>query len=484
MQRRSVSRPLITAMLLVAVLSLLAATPPELPNPGSASSMTKEEQQQLGLQVMGEVYKQMPVLPDSSPETQYVQQLGRKLVATIPAQYSWPFQFHVIPQKEINAFALPGGPMFVNVGAIAAADNEAQLAGVMAHEIAHVYMQHSAKQASKQALTQNIVGMLGGFLGGGTVGSLAQMGMQMGAGIISMKYSRSDEAQADAIGSIIIYKVGYDPTALGAFFKKIEGEGGQGPQFLSDHPNPGNRTAAIQKQVAEWPPREFQNNSEEFLRAKEQGSSRKLYTAEEIAQGAKQGLWARQNAESVASPAGLAGPGGAPPSQSASVAGITFEQIRPSTNFKPLEHSAFTISYPDNWQAFGDATSNVTIGPAAAVSEQAIAYGVVIGAAQSQNASLGDATSNLIRSLQKSNPDLRVSGTVQQIEVGRVAGLAVNLTGPSPVQQNGAPLPERDWLVTLPRGGGLVYFIFIAPETTYGELNPTYQKMLQTVQLR
>jgi len=78
--------------------------------------MSREEQHALGLQAAAQVYKQMPVLPDSSPETQYVRQLGEKLVATIPPQHSWPFEFHVVAQKEINAFALPGGPMFINIG--------------------------------------------------------------------------------------------------------------------------------------------------------------------------------------------------------------------------------------------------------------------------------------------------------------------------------------------------------------------------------
>jgi predicted Zn-dependent protease len=99
--------------LVVAALSLSAALPvpclaqsdiPKLPNPGS-TSISRDQQQQLGLQAAAEVYKQMPVLPGTSPETQYIRQLGKRLVATIPAENSWPFEFHVVAQKEINAFA-------------------------------------------------------------------------------------------------------------------------------------------------------------------------------------------------------------------------------------------------------------------------------------------------------------------------------------------------------------------------------------------
>src|SRR6266576_5002904 len=186
------------ALLLALVVSQPAwtATPtvePQLPDPGSVG-ISKQEQEQVGRQAMAEVYKQMPVLPDSSPETQYVRQLGKKLLDVIPQENSWPYEFHVIPQKEINAFALPGGPMFINIGAIVQADNESELAGVMAHEMSHVYMQHSAKQQDKGSLLQGLAGLAGAIAGGigGTAGSLAQLGIQVGAGTLMLKYSRTD----------------------------------------------------------------------------------------------------------------------------------------------------------------------------------------------------------------------------------------------------------------------------------------------------
>src|SRR5437762_4119905 len=273
-QRSSVTRVLaiVLALLISQPNWLLAATSaPELPDPGSASGITKDEQIQVGLQAMAEVYKQMPVLPDSSPVTQYVQQLGKKLTAQIPQQHSWPYQFHVIPQSEINAFALPGGPIFINIGTIEAADNEAELAGVMAHEMSHVYMQHAAKQAGKTSTLQGIAGILGAILPGTTAGNIARLGIQLGAGTLSLKYSRADEAQADAVGAIIAYKDGYNPKGMADFFQKLEQEGGgRGPQFLSDHPNPGNREAAIEKETQNWPSINYQASSSSFAQSKQQ----------------------------------------------------------------------------------------------------------------------------------------------------------------------------------------------------------------------
>jgi predicted Zn-dependent protease len=290
------------AMILLATVAFTAISTPQLPDPGKAG-MTRPQQIQMGFQAASQVYQQMPVLPDTSPETQYIRKLGKRLVATIPAQNSWPFEFHTVPQKEINAFALPGGPMFVNVGTITAASSEAELAAVMGHEMSHVYMQHSAKQQGKAQTTETLAGIAGAILGEaatGTIGSLAQEGLKFGAQGLMLKYSRSDEAQADAVGAVILYKAGYNPQAMADFFKKLAAEGSSGPQFLSDHPNPGNREEAIQKEIAKWPVKKYTGGDGSFAATRQHATSVKVYTAQEIAQGAKSGQWAKLNKQNGA----------------------------------------------------------------------------------------------------------------------------------------------------------------------------------------
>jgi predicted Zn-dependent protease len=481
---------LVLTVLLAQPFTLMAqAGQPTLPDPGSPG-MNKEQQEKLGLQAMGEVYKQMPVLPDSSPETQYIQRLGRKLQGVIPADKSWPYQFHVIPAADINAFALPGGPIFVNLGTITAADNESELAGVLAHEMSHVYMQHSAKQAPKATVAQIIAGLAGAVLPQSGIGSLGRMGIQIGAGTLLMKYSRKDEAQADAVGAIIMYRAGYNPKAMADFFQKLEQKYGSGGlQILSDHPNPGNRQANVQNEIRNWPPKNYFTGSAEFARVKQDATHIRAYSAQEIANGAKSGTWEQQNRKNNVIPASVpssSNQGGAGDgSAGANATDVAFKEVRPSNNFLQYNGQGFSIAYPDNWKVAGDQNTAI-IAPPSGASESGISYGVLVGnRANADASSLDDATQQLAQSLQQDNPGMKISGQMKSISLKGMQGRSLELTGNSPLQQNGRALPERDRLVTLPRPqGGLLYLVFIAPERDFNQLQPTYQKMLDSLQMQ
>jgi Zn-dependent protease with chaperone function len=505
MQTRSFSTRMLVLLLALVLtqpfaLTAEGASTPQLPDPGT-TGMNRQQQQQLGLQAMGEVYKQMPVLPDSSPETQYIQHLGKKLAGAIPADKSWPYQFHVIPAADINAFALPGGPIFVNLGTIQAADNEAELSGVLAHEMSHVYMQHSAKQAPKATVAQIIAGLAGAVLPQSGLGALGRMGIQLGAGTVLMKYSRSDEAQADATGAIIMYRAGYNPKAMADFFVKLEQKYGKGGlQVLSDHPNPGNRQASIQQEVRNWPPKNYTTNSGEFPQVKQDAMKVKGYSAQEIANGAKSGQWEQQNRRNNVMPANLPssgnqGSGAGNGASSGSGAGsgentnaaeenVAFKEVKPSGHLTRHEAQGFTIYYPDNWKVAGD--SNMTIiGPPSQQAQNGIAYGVIVGNQPGGGGSLDDATQKLAQGMAQENAGMKISSEMKSIDVSGTQGRSLELSGKSPLMLNGEPLPERDWLVTLPRPqGGLFYVVFVSPERDFNQLHPTYQKMLDSLLLQ
>jgi Zn-dependent protease with chaperone function len=515
---------------LLAALAFSQSSGPTFPDPGK-TSMSRDKQRELGMQTAAQVYQTMPVLPDDSPETQYIRQLGQKLVATIPAEHSWPFEFHVIPQKDINAFALPGGEMFVNVGTIVAAKNEAELGGVMGHEMSHVYMQHSAKQAGKEETTSVLAGLasavlggVGGSQGGGLVGELGQMGIQMGAQGLMMKYSRTDESQADAVGAVILYKAGYNPQAMADFFQMLAAQGGSGgPSFFSDHPNSANREEAIQKEIANWPPQDYVADSPEFQQIREHAMGIKTYTAQEIQGAAKSGQWAAMNQKngatfqpnSAAAQSSVAGPqpsvAGPPPSaaspqsrgragapsarasadRSASLAAssVPLQSVMPSPDMPSEAFGPLTILRPKNWLVTAPQQQGqfVTIAPKAGITNGAVGYGVLLNgiAAPKQPMSIDDMTAQLIQQMEKSN-DLQQSSKPEPITVGGVEGRSTFLHSSSPFPDaNGQTQQERDWLVTVPRSdGSMIFMVFVAPEIDFARLQPTFDSMLKSLQLQ
>src|SRR5262249_2096486 len=269
-----------------------------------------------------------------------------------------------------------------------------------------------------------------------------------------------------------------NPMELASFFEILAKEGGNGPQFLSDHPNPGNRSSAIAKQIRNWPPEKYLSTSQAFSDAKKHTSTVKAYSAQEISDGAKQGLWARQNIETGSAPKGME----AAVTEAATantVANVTFDQIKPSGQFTEIHQNGVSISYPSNWST-ASGKGSLTIAPKAGVSQDAIAYGVIVSSAEDPNAaSLDQVTNDLLKNLVRSTPGLRQKGDLKTISVNGVSGRSADLFGNSPVLQNGKPLTEHDWLVLLPRPGGTyLYLIFIAPENDFASLRPTYQQMV------
>src|SRR5437588_4708363 len=259
-----------TTLLLFIILATVAlAQGPHRFQPGF-NLFSKQQDVQLGQEAAAQVRKQMTVIHDPVL-TNYVNQVGKRLASAPEARQSgFPFTFEVVADPSINAFALPGGPMFINSGLLKSVDNEAQLAGVMGHEMSHVILRHGTNQASKSQMIQ-LPAVLGSQMAGGSMmGQLAQLGIGLGANSVLLKFSRGAESQADLLGSHLMAESSYNPMAMARFFEKLSSQGGsRGLQFFSDHPNPGNRERAIEEEADKLPRRNYGYETGEFGRMKQ-----------------------------------------------------------------------------------------------------------------------------------------------------------------------------------------------------------------------
>jgi len=233
--------------------------------PGFDLFSTKQDIQ-LGEKYSAEMDRQLVLCGDARLDA-YLNALGRKLAEHAPGA-TYPYRFKCVNDEEINAFALPGGFIYINRGAIEAADSEAQLAGILSHEIAHVALRHSTNEISKQAPLQMSLAIASGWMGGNTISELlTQLGVHSGMGLLFLKFSRRDEQQADIVGAQILYDTGYDPRALAQFFEKAEEESKRHRiAFLNDHPATANRGERVLEEVRRMggPPAGYRTDSPEF----------------------------------------------------------------------------------------------------------------------------------------------------------------------------------------------------------------------------
>ncbi len=206
----------------------------------------------IGRDAQQQVRKTVPVVSDASLNA-YLRQVGTRLAARARGR-RYPYSFSIANYRELNAFALPGGPVWINRGILHAAANEAQLAGVLAHEIAHVAQRHAADQITKQLVANGFLGLLGAVLGNDPgAARTAQAGARLLAGSYMLKFSRDDEREADAIGSQIMQRAGWDPRGIAEFMETLRREQGRDPGsveiFLSSHPAPAERAAALRRSL-------------------------------------------------------------------------------------------------------------------------------------------------------------------------------------------------------------------------------------------
>jgi predicted Zn-dependent protease len=218
-------------------------------------ALKPEEEVALGMRSAPHMVQQMGGLSSNARAREQVQRVGEKLAReSFAAKSPYRFSFHVLADRRtVNAFALPGGPIFVTEGLLGVLASEAELAGVLGHEIGHVIARHSSERLAKAKLTQ-------GLIGAATVGTgdytTAQLGQVVG-NMINMKYGRDDELESDRLGIRIMAEAGYDPRAMISVMEKLakaSGGGSRQPEFVSTHPHPENRAARIREEIEKRAP--------------------------------------------------------------------------------------------------------------------------------------------------------------------------------------------------------------------------------------
>lgn len=440
-------------LLLVALITLAcSARQPGSPlNPGF-NLYSKQQDIELGRQAAQEVRQELDVVNNQELQ-RYLDGIGQRLAATDSAE-DYPYTFSLLNDESINAFALPGGPTFVNSGLLEAADTEAQLAGVMSHELAHIVLRHGTSQASKANLLQLPAQLAGVFLSDGQAAQLGQLGIGLGLNLLMLRYSRSAESEADALGAHIMAEAGYNPVSMARFFEKLQ-EGGapRAPEFLSDHPDPGNRVQAVQAEIQTLPNRTYR---------------------EEIVGG---------NLDRMQEIASRLPPPNRTQEQVLAANMNDAPRVSNAGDLTRFQNGPISILAPQDWQPLTARGSNVwVLAPRRGLAKNpyggvAIGYGVLANYFPSRSRDLNVATRELLSTLTQNDPTLQVQGNSRSITVNGNAATVTPLSGRSPFGGR-----ESNQLLTLIRPEGLFYMIFVAPESQSAATNAIFNRMLDSLQ--
>lgn len=443
---------------------------------------------ELGKQSAVEAERQLNLLNNRAIDN-YLNRIVQRLAVQAPGA-RYPYQVKTVNATEINAFSLPGGPMYINRGALEAARNEDELAGVLAHEMSHIALRHGTNQASKVYLSQSGLSILGGLLGRQSSASrvVSTIG-GVGLNAVFLKFSRDDEYQADRTGAQIMARAGYDPNAMASFFQQLRDIQGRDPgkveQFFSDHPPPADREARI-RQLA---------GSLSSVRVTPVGGYQSMRAVLGRLPGSSNGQVITQNP--------------VPPYETPTTPRVTLQIQPPSSRFENFEqpNGFFTIAYPDNWQAYPSGLA-VSLAPQGGIvttadGRQILLYGVIInhyapfegdsarwlGSLQHSYApfedrtrprrTLEDATDDLVRQIQRSNSYLVAQDNSARSEIiDGQQGYEVQLAGRSPITG------EEEQVHLHTRGlsdGHVVYMLTVVPGSAYDGVQRVLARMLRSL---
>ena len=447
-----------------------------------------QQDAEVGQQSAAEAERQMPIVSDSAV-TSYVNQIGQRLAVNAGGP-QFQYRFRVVNSSDINAFALPGGFVYINRGVLEQARNEGEVAGVIAHEISHVALRHGTHQASKAYLTQAGLSVLGGILGGhvgqGAASIINAVG-GFGLNALFLKYSRDLESQADIRGSQILAASGYTPADMVSFFQTLERtDTSRKTSFLSDHPAPPDRIARIQQEAR--------------LLKVSQNPTENVAGLREI-QSRLGGSGAAPSRQAVQRPTNGT-PGRTRSAGSVNGAGISV--AAPSSSFTSYTNrqGVYRISYPSNWKVYEQGSTGVTLAPEGGLvstdGQTDIVYAAIVNhydpfgnTSQRNNlrgnggnqgsATLEDATDDLINTLRQNSPYLQVAnGSGQRIQAGGGTALAAVMRGVDPV----TGVDERVTVVTRQLADDhLIYMLFITPERDAANYSAVLNKMIGSIQV-
>jgi predicted Zn-dependent protease len=473
MNQRShiVARPVIALAIALSLVAGVADAQTKV-NPGW-NMFSAQQDVEIGAQSASEAERQLPILRDSQVDA-YVNRIGQKLAANAGGP-QFQYRFRVVNASDINAFALPGGYIYINRGILENAKNEGEVAGVVAHEIAHSALRHGTHQASKayaaQAGLQILGGLLGGKIGNNTAQILNTVG-GVGLNALFLKFSRELETQADVRGAQILAASGYTPADMVSFFNTLaKVDTSKKTSWMSNHPAPPDRIARIEKerQLLKEPATPTQNIAQLNSVKSELRTHGAAMTTAQIAQAQANG----GNAPMTSS--GTSGGGGS--------VGSIGQVAAPSSSLRKFtnKNGAYAIGYPSNWRVYDSGGFGVTIAPEGGIGDVGgrteVVYGLIVNhydpfgntsgsylrnGTQSRSVTMQDATNDLLAQIQKSSPHLRViNGSGQQLKLDGKTAMAATLRGTNPNTR----VPERVTVVTraLP-DGHLIYMVFVTPE--------------------
>jgi Zn-dependent protease with chaperone function len=423
-----------------------------------------------GREASQEVAKQLPILRDDGVDS-YVERVGQRLAQAIPNEFQhsqFRYTFNVVNVSDLNAFALPGGPMYINRGMLQAAKNEGEVAGVLAHEISHVALRHGTAQAGKATPYQvgSVLGQIAGAIIGGVAGQAISLGSQVIPGTIFLKYGREYERQADLLGAQIMARAGYDPRDMASMFQTIQAKGGGGgPEWLSSHPNPGNRYEAITKEATQLRVSNPVRNTQEFtqLRARLQRMAPAPTTEQVMKSGGN-----RRTGRDTGYPSGQVG-----------------RVEPPSGQYETFDGgNLFRIAVPSNWRELQGNNNTVTFAPEGGYGDyqgqSVFTHGLQVGMEGSNARDLRTGTNELVRGLAQSNPQLRQSGGYTNVTFAGRPGLATVLSNVSDVTRQ----QERIALYTTQLNDGSLFFVVgVAPAQEFNAYRQIFNRSVQSLQL-